>query len=76
VIAVTSRKAIRNLAVGEFVCRASADHPSADGYHRRFSGVVPKKRGRKGTKKPLGSMNDIIEFHAALIPVLIRITRN
>ena len=50
-IAVTSRKAIRNLAVGEFVCRASADHPTADGYHRGFSGGRAKEKREEGGKK-------------------------
>lgn len=50
-IAVTSRKAIRNLAVGEFVCRASADHPTANEYHGEFLGSCQAVEGKKGLGK-------------------------
>jgi len=42
---------------------------------QRVFGVVRKERERREAKKPLGAMNDIIEFHAALIPVFARTTR-
>jgi len=57
------------------VCRASADHSTADEYHRGFLGSYQREGEKRGAKKPLGAMNDIIEFHAALIPVSAWTTR-
>ncbi|KAK9306205.1 hypothetical protein QLX08_003090 [Tetragonisca angustula] len=59
--------AIDDVDARAFVCYASADHPAnrwmgidRGGFHRGH------ERGEK--VKPAGAMNDIIEFHAALIP--------
>lgn len=67
-IAVTSRKAIRNPAS---ICGSSY---AANGYRGEiFSFFLEGGGGEveaEGVeKKPPGAMNDIIEFHAAPIPV-------
>lgn len=69
-IAVTSRKAIRNLTGrGKRSCAA---HLRIILWRMSIGGGFSGRT--EGVRKPPGAMNDIIEFHAALIPASARTT--